>query len=790
MEVEASPMETKPEPEKHHLIPPPSKTNPKPGNPYSLLEETRTAMEEIAARMLSAKKEGRPKSELRELINQMSLLFISLRQVNRAILMEEDRVKAETESAKAPVDFTTLQLHNLLYEKNHYFNAIKACRNFTSKYPDIELVPEEEFIAKAPESIKGKALATDPAHDLMLKRLNYELYQRKELCKMHERMEHQKKGLLEKISERKRFLSSLPSQLKSLKKASLPVQQQLGILHSKRVKQNQMAELLPPPLYIAYSQLMAQKEAFGERIEVEIVGSMKDAQSFMLEQANKEHGQIENSENNKLEDDVMEEDENIQRRRVRPKKEVPKEAASDKEGINRIHPLKIMLSVLDENKEEKPCTLIVLRFEYLVKLNVVCVGVEDGDSSDKDILCNLFPDDTGTDLPNQTAKLCAGDALTFADMGSHPYKWAQHLAGIDFLPELPPSSESTYNESMKNDDLSASLTMYRHQNRIQTVLLKIRSRKLAQMALLKQLSCLSKLEWPPLNYDKAPWAGYTPSCRIDCWTLESSTESASFLSAPTAEVSGDFDRRSVTRWEEAESNREDGELPVTVHVGGATNPYSKETTPTPPDGPKADRIDFARSLSLLSKGAPSSKKGISVNPLRNVDDDEIMVDSESELELELTGDEIETEYVNVNLEKPWQHHALRDFKLILRKRCGKDEIVKLEAKVSICMEYPLRPPLFNLSIFPEYFHGSKWQIELRAMEAEINLHVLGVIPEDYENYVLANQIRCLAMLFDLNFGGSDERRKIASVVDMRIGEPSRSVRGRDRRMAIYWKSSF
>lgn len=85
----------------------------------------------------------------------------------------------------------------------------------------------------------------------------------------------------------------------------------------------------------------------------------------------------------------------------------------------------------------------------------------------------------------QTAKICAaGESLTFGDMGSRPYKWAQHLAGIDFLPELPPSREMTYHESLKNDDLSSGLTMYRHQNRVQTILLKIRSRKQAQMALL------------------------------------------------------------------------------------------------------------------------------------------------------------------------------------------------------------------------------------------------------------------------------------------------------------------
>lgn len=86
-------------------------------------------------------------------------------------------MKAETESAKAPVDFTTLQLHNLMYEKNHYLKAIKACKDFRSKYPDIDLVPEDEFFANAPEDIKKNSLSSDEAHDFMLKRLNYELLQ-------------------------------------------------------------------------------------------------------------------------------------------------------------------------------------------------------------------------------------------------------------------------------------------------------------------------------------------------------------------------------------------------------------------------------------------------------------------------------------------------------------------------------------------------------------------------------------------------------------------------------------
>lgn len=125
---------------------------------------------------------------------------------------------------------------------------------------------------------------------VLLLLLGISFNQRKELCKLHEKLEEKKKSLLETIANRKKFLSSLPSHLKSLKKASLPVQQQLGVLHTKKLKQHHSAELLPPPLYVIYSQFTAQREAFGENIDMEIVGSMKEAQTFAHQQANKDSG--------------------------------------------------------------------------------------------------------------------------------------------------------------------------------------------------------------------------------------------------------------------------------------------------------------------------------------------------------------------------------------------------------------------------------------------------------------------------------------------------------------------
>ncbi|KAM1118959.1 hypothetical protein ACFX2I_043210 [Malus domestica] len=210
--------------------PPPPKKPEK--SPYEMLQESKSSVEDIVAKMIAIKKEAKPKSELRELVTQMFLNFVTLRQANRSILLEEDRVKAEAESAKAPVDLTTLQLHNLMYEKSHFVKAIKACKDFKSKYPDIELLPEEEFFHDAPANIKEPMLSNDASHDIMLKRLNFELHQRKELCKHHEKLEIHKKGLLETIANRKKFLSSLPSHLKSLKKVSLLVQNQLGIQHT------------------------------------------------------------------------------------------------------------------------------------------------------------------------------------------------------------------------------------------------------------------------------------------------------------------------------------------------------------------------------------------------------------------------------------------------------------------------------------------------------------------------------------------------------------------------------
>lgn len=87
----------------------------------------------------------------------------------------------------------------------------------------------------------------------------------------------------------------------------------------------------------------------------------------------------------------------------------------------------------------------------------------------------------------QSAKLLAGNSLSFGERRkSRPYKWAQHLAGIDFLPELAPLisvSENSNGETTGHASVSSGLSLYRQQNRVQTVVQRLRARKKAQMVL-------------------------------------------------------------------------------------------------------------------------------------------------------------------------------------------------------------------------------------------------------------------------------------------------------------------
>jgi len=137
-------------------------------------------------------------------------------------------------------------------------------------------------------------------------------------------------------------------------------------------------------------------------------------------------------------------------------------------GYYQVHPLTIIVHVYDDELTSgtKPSKLVTLKFEYLLKLHIVCVGVDGMQGgSENNFLINLFPDNTGIELPHQIAKLSSG--LNFAydeKRAQRPFKWVQHLAGIDFLPEAPPFLADNIfgvDEAAKGASTLAGLNIYR-----------------------------------------------------------------------------------------------------------------------------------------------------------------------------------------------------------------------------------------------------------------------------------------------------------------------------------------
>ncbi|XP_002964386.2 THO complex subunit 5A [Selaginella moellendorffii] len=736
---------------------------------YELLAQARGDVEDALARMLHAKKAGTARVELPELTTAASILLLNLRQINRVILQEEDRVKVETEAAKSPLDRTTLQLHNLLYEKNHYLKAIKTCKDFKSKYPDIELVPEEEFFRDAPEELQSDPAIKNDPHKLMLQRLNFEMHQRKQLCKQRELLEARKKMLQENIANRKKFLSSLPSQLKALKKASLPVQQHLGILHTKRLKQHQLADLLPSPLYILYVQLMSYKEAFGEPIDVEIIGSAKEAQAFLKQSTNRESGPGSFDEQHKADDEVLDDDDESQRRRKRTKRTHDVEAAADA-GVLHAHPLSVILQIYDDDDRggEKAAKLLTLKFEYLPRLNVVCAGVEGHQDSDVHLLANLFPDDAGVTLPNQAGKILAENKLVEdPKRTSRWYKWAQHLAGIDFLSETPQYLCHQETAEVIKTSISSGLAVYRQQHRVQTVLQQLRNRKKSQLALKGQLDSLEKLAIPPLKFKAVHWATHVPKCLLKRWTQASVVETLAL---------------------ESEAGREDGELPPAA--------ISKPASSNEKGASSKKTARFEAPEAQLPAPRQDALQPRQIDLELSIFSSAEFADEEME---ECEPDVPEGKDVDLSCSKQsWKDYGSRAFNAVLRRDDdASGRAFELEAQVTIAMDYPARPPLFQLRLLSgstQCFHhppsagvvdvteariqGSDWFNELRAMEAKINCQVLEKLPEWEEDSVLAHQMALLAYLFDTEVDG-----ELASSL-RRMDSTTRLHRGRDRRIDL------
>ncbi|EFP74088.1 uncharacterized protein PGTG_00044 [Puccinia graminis f. sp. tritici CRL 75-36-700-3] len=139
-------------------------------------------------------------------------LFARLKSINRSSSSMVSSFKSQTQLIRNQVDQIHLDLQNLIYERRHLEKEIKKCQEFESEYQNISIHSLEEYFERNPEDKRDGPEEID-GHELMIKRLKFELSERK-------RFEAEKKELLQKKlklskenDEKKSKLDELEKQL-------------------------------------------------------------------------------------------------------------------------------------------------------------------------------------------------------------------------------------------------------------------------------------------------------------------------------------------------------------------------------------------------------------------------------------------------------------------------------------------------------------------------------------------------------------------------------------------------
>ncbi|GFH08356.1 THO complex subunit 5, partial [Haematococcus lacustris] len=157
------------------------------------------------------------------------------------------------------------------------------------------------------------------------------------------------------------------------------------------------------------------------------------------------------------------------------------------------HPLRVELKVYATGgvappSARPPAALVTVVFEYLPALGVVTAHCPSPEASP--LLASLFPGDDGSGLAIEPLAQLQGGTFRFSP--SHP--WCQHLAGLDFVPTLP--GLAVHLSSSQAEAVLTGLANYRSQQRVPTLVQRLREAKQGEQALTAAYSAMLKSPLP------------------------------------------------------------------------------------------------------------------------------------------------------------------------------------------------------------------------------------------------------------------------------------------------------
>jgi len=446
-----------------------------------LWQETCGELRSLMKDIFELKTKNSSPTEVTEKRIQASLLFVTLKKLNRLEKLRIKRSRDATNQSKQSVDSFNLQLQNLLYEVLHLKKEVTKCVHFKSADESLSLIPTEQFYEEAPTTVSCPEVTETDEHALRLARLQWELAKRRELGEEAEHRELDRDRLDGVIRSKEDKLRELGPQLASILSSTVPVQDYLDLPLSDKREQMTLARLLPSSLYILYTQCQAYSEACDKEVLVRVKGDGEEARVFRATKGEDEDSQEEGKDESQ--DPEGEGDKMHRSKSVR---------GDDKAGkALSVHPLQVEVVIgSGENK-------VFMTFNWLVVLGVVTVNITlaiqdklEGEAlSPNTLLSHLYPGDSGLQSPNTTnswqlAAVGLTDSWEKLLPDKLPYLWAQRLAGLDFLSAKPTEDSEESLKVVPSTDLA---NMH-----VETIIKSIRARLLARIDLQKQLDMLSK----------------------------------------------------------------------------------------------------------------------------------------------------------------------------------------------------------------------------------------------------------------------------------------------------------
>lgn len=212
-----------------------------------------------------------------------ALLFV--RHLGFNMFDATERGKADTAKARHAFDEKTLVLQNVLYETGYYQKEIQEAADYKSKFSDseLELMPVGHFQQyAADEFTAGLDLSSpDCDHQLTLRRLDHELHARKQARKILSELKARRDALQTNLGQKRKAQADLCRHIGQINASTQSVRQLLDLADAASDRQDELAQLLPLPLYFIFSQSTAILDTLSMAVKAEVVGSKEQAESHL-----------------------------------------------------------------------------------------------------------------------------------------------------------------------------------------------------------------------------------------------------------------------------------------------------------------------------------------------------------------------------------------------------------------------------------------------------------------------------------------------------------------------------